>query len=111
MAPTNGAKAMASQIMVSVVVAVVLSAGAAFVSVKVMSSDLDRAKDDLTEVSSTARQQSIAIAEMKATQRALAGVNDERWRKVDRRLESIEGDLKVILRDMPRSRRDTGRDR
>ena len=49
MAPTNGSRNVIASVISGVVLAAMLSAAGSFVSVKVMSGDLDRARTDITE--------------------------------------------------------------
>jgi hypothetical protein len=109
--PRNGTRAALMQLTTSILAATLLSFGAAYVSIRVMSAELDRAKADLADLSYTTRQHAIDLAQLKAIASASIAAEAERWEEIKRRLSAIEDRQLEILRAMPSLRRDSQRDR
>ncbi len=99
-------KGTAAPIMTSVIIAALLSASGAFVSVKVMSSDLERAKIDLSETSTTVIRLDREMVGFRAAKNVADERDANRWTRIEAELAGIHATQSKILRALPSRWRD-----
>jgi hypothetical protein len=97
----NGRSSMVASIITSVVAAAMLSAGAAYVSVRVMATELGRAQTDVKEATKDVGAVRVRVAQLEAARDVERRASGERWSEVKRRLAAIESGQREILRALP----------
>ena len=98
----NGTRRGIGSFVVSVAAAALFSVSAAVVSVQVMSSDLNRAKDDISAIEAVLPGLDRQVTSIAAERRA----ESTRWHEIQNRLEKIERGQTAIFRSLPRAWRD-----
>lgn len=100
----NGRFVNLGSVITSVAAAVLLSIGAAYVSVQVMSAELERAQDDLATAISDLRGLDRVVTQLRAASSAHTVQATERWTTIDERLERMEDRQIRILGRLPAPR-------
>ena len=100
----NGEKGIMTTVVVSVVIAAILSASGTIVAVKVMSSDLERAKADIAANQTKVTEVDRELFAVRAAKRVSDERDSTRWADIKGELSKIREQQDEILRRLPRGR-------